>query len=53
MAMLTLEESLACVFFEEGFMGDWAGQIIDHELKDWFNFVLTVAGVVRKGYILA
>lgn len=52
MTVFTFEESLACVFLEESFMGDWASQIIDHELKDWFNFFLTVASIVSKGCIL-
>lgn len=50
--MFTFEESLACVFLEESFMSDWASQIIDHKLKDWFNFFLTVASIVSKGCIL-
>src|SRR6266536_3029663 len=43
---LTLEEFLACVFFEESFMGDWTRQIVNHELKDGLDFLLVVTSIV-------
>jgi len=50
--LLTLEESLASILLEEGFMSDRSGQIINHELEDWFNFFFVVSRVVGQGSIL-
>ena len=51
-SVLTFEEPLACIFLEEGFMGDWASQIVDHESEDRLNFFLAVPGIMSKGCVL-
>lgn len=48
----TLEELLASVLAEEGIMLDGTVQVVDHELKHGFDFLLSVAGVDGEGGIL-
>lgn len=49
---LTLEEFLASVFLEEGFVAHWTMKIVDHQAEDRVNFVLSVSGIVGEGSIL-
>lgn len=50
---LTLEESLAGVFLEKGFMSDRSSKIVDHELKDGFDLGFGISGVVGQGGVLS
>lgn len=49
---ITLEELLACILLEEGFVGNWTGKIINHQLENWFNLFLIIASIVTQGSIL-
>ena len=44
--LLTLEELLAGVLLEEGFMSDGASKVIDHELEDRLNLIFSVTSIV-------
>lgn len=33
-------------------MSDGAGKVLDHELEDWFNLLLGIAGIVCKSCVL-
>jgi hypothetical protein len=50
--MLTLQELLASILLEEGFVGDRAVQVVNHQLEDRLNLLLGVSRVVSKSSIL-
>ena len=45
--LLTLQELLAGVLLEKGFMDDRTGKIINHEFENWFNLLLGISRIVR------
>lgn len=47
----TLQELLAGVLLEEGLVGHWAGEVVNHETEDWVNLLLVVSGIVGDGSI--
>lgn len=47
----TLEKLLAGVLAEEGVVGDRSRKVVNHELEDWLDVLLSVAGVVGKSGI--
>lgn len=49
---LTLQELLAGVFLEEGFVGDRAVKIINHQLEDGIDLLFGVSRVVSESGIL-
>lgn len=49
---LTLKELLACILLEEGFMSNGTSKVIDHQLEDRLDFLLSIAGIVAQGGIL-
>lgn len=51
--MLTLEELLAGIFLEEGFVGDGTGKVVNHKLEDGLNLLLVVTGIVRQSRVLS
>lgn len=46
---LTFQEFLAGVFFEECFMSNGTAEVVDHELEDRFDLILTVSSVMGNG----
>lgn len=48
----SLQELLAGVFLEEGFVGDRAVEIINHQLEDGVDLLFGVTGVVSESGIL-
>lgn len=49
---LTLQEFLAGILLEEGFVGHRAVEIVYHQLENGFDLFLGVSRVVGKGGIL-
>lgn len=49
---LTLEELFAGVFLEEGFVGNGAAEVVEHEREDRNDLVFGIAGIVGDGGIL-
>ena len=47
MSIHTLQKLLACVFAEEGVVLDRTSEVVNHQLEDWLNFLLSVSGVMR------
>jgi hypothetical protein len=50
--MLTLQELLAGIFLKEGFVGDRAVEIINHQLEDGVDLLFSVSRVVSESGIL-
>jgi hypothetical protein len=44
--LLTLEELLAGILLEEGFVGDGTGKVIDHEFEDRLNLIFSVTRIM-------
>ena len=51
-AQLTLEEFLACVFFEKGLVDHRTGQIINQKMDNLVKLLFGVACIIRNGLIL-
>jgi len=49
---LTLEELLAGVLLEEGFVNNGAREVINHQLQDRLDLFLSVTSIVCKGGVL-
>jgi hypothetical protein len=50
--LLTLQELLASIFLEEGFVRDGTVEVVNHQLEHRVNLLLGIPGVVSKGGIL-
>lgn len=50
--MRTFQKLFACILLEEGLVRDWARQVVDHQLQDGLDLVLSVTGIVSQGNIL-
>jgi hypothetical protein len=50
--MRTLQEFLASILLEEGFVGDRAVEVIHHELEDRVDLFLSVSRVMSESGIL-
>jgi hypothetical protein len=51
-AIFTLEELLASVLLEEGFVDQRPGKVVDHEGDNRLKLILGVAGIVGKCGVL-
>jgi len=48
----TFEKLLAGILLEECFMGDRTSKVINHELKDRVDLLLSVTRIVAEGGVL-
>lgn len=48
----TLEEFLASILLEESFVGDGAGEVVNHQLEYWLDRLFGIASIVSQGWVL-